>query len=124
MYSIRMIPFLTSSPIRRIAPRNDEMFSGVDVIQSASEEPLQFCPYCGLDVRRIISAASFKLAGELPQYDKAGRKGFTTFRRAEKGVWERIDGPGPDYMVGTKEDIAAVEAEKAPKKKVIDLDNG
>lgn len=94
----------------------------VDVIQSASEEPIQFCPYCGLDVRRIISNVTFKFAGELAQYDKNGKKGFTTFRKAEKGVWERIDGPGPDFMVGTKEDMAAIEAEKAPKKKVVDLD--
>lgn len=93
----------------------------IDAIQSAAEEPLQFCPYCGLEVRRIISKATFKLAGELPQMDKAGRKGFTTFRRAEKGVWERVDGVGPDYVVGTKEDMERVEADKKPKK-VLDLD--
>ena len=36
MYSIRMMPFLTSRPISRIAPMNDETFSGVPVIQSAN----------------------------------------------------------------------------------------
>lgn len=92
----------------------------VDVIQDVAEQALQYCPYCGLEVRRVISQVSFKLAGELPQMDKAGRKGFTTFRRAEKGVWERIDGVGPDVIVGSKEDIAAVEAEKK-KPKVVDL---
>ena len=36
MYSIRMIPFFTSRPISRIAPMNDETFSGVPVIQRAN----------------------------------------------------------------------------------------
>ncbi|HSH93486.1 MAG TPA: hypothetical protein VK968_05025, partial [Roseimicrobium sp.] len=54
--------------------------------------------------------------------DKASRKGFTTFRRSEAGVWEKTAGEGPDMLVGSKEDVAAVEAEKAAKEKVIDLD--
>ena len=36
MYSIRMMPFFTSSPISRIAPMNDETFSGVPVIHRAN----------------------------------------------------------------------------------------
>ena len=36
MYSIRMMPFLTSRPISRIAPMNDETFSGVRVIHRAN----------------------------------------------------------------------------------------
>lgn len=93
----------------------------VAAIQGVNEDPLKFCPHCGMEVRRVISRATFKLAGEAPALDKAGKKGFTTFRRAEKGVWERVDGVGPDYISGTKEDIAAVEAEKSPKR-VVDLD--
>jgi hypothetical protein len=53
--------------------------------------------------------------------DRAGRRGFTTYRRAEKGLWERVDGVGPDAIAGTKEDMAAVEAEKCVPKR-IDLD--
>ena len=36
MYSIRMMPFFTSRPISRMAPMNDETFSGVPVIQRAN----------------------------------------------------------------------------------------
>jgi len=93
----------------------------VAVIQGIKEDPLKYCPWCGLDVKRVISRATFKLAGSTPD-DKASRKGFTTFRRAEKGIWEKVSGEGPDVMSGTKEDIEAVDAEKAPKKPVIDLD--
>ena len=35
MYSIRMMPFFTSRPIKRIAPMNEETFSGVPVIHKA-----------------------------------------------------------------------------------------
>jgi len=94
----------------------------VDVIQGVNEETLKHCPWCGLEVRRIVSRATFKIAGAITK-DGAGKKGFTTFRRAEKGIWEKTDGEGPDVLSGTKDDIAAVDAEKAPPKKVIDLDS-
>lgn len=94
----------------------------IDVIQGINEDPLKYCPWCGLEVKRIISRVTFKLSGAIPE-DKTSRKGYTTFRKADKGVWEKISGEGPDILAGTKEDIAAVEAEKAPKKAVLDFDN-
>lgn len=93
----------------------------IDVIQTIHEAPLEFCPWCGLPIRRIVSRAVIKLSGTVPD-DKTSRKGFTTFRRAERGVWEKIAGEGPDLLAGTKEDMEAVDAEKTPPKKVIDLD--
>lgn len=93
----------------------------IEVIQGVNEEALKYCPHCGMDVKRIVSRARFKVAGDLPQMDKAGQKGFTKYKRAEKGVWERVDGVGPDVIAGSKEDIAAVEAEKKPKK-IVELD--
>ena len=111
-------------PVYEYEPKNHDclMCEGrVDVIQGVNEEPLAYCPWCGLDVKRVISRATIKV-GEAPSDDKAGRKGFTTFRRAEKGVWEKIGGEGPEILAGTKEDMDAVEAEKAQPKKVIDFD--
>ncbi len=93
----------------------------VEVIQAVAEAPLQYCPHCGLEVRRIISPVTFRLGDAGPPMDRAGRRGFTTYRRAEKGLWERVDGVGPDAIAGTKEDMAAVEAEKCVPKR-IDLD--
>lgn len=94
-----------------------------EVIQNISDPPLKYCPTCGLEVRRVVSRASFKLStGTNP--DKAAERGFTTFKKVEKGKWERIGGEGPDMIVGSKEDVAAVEAEsKGTKKKVVDLDS-
>lgn len=64
----------------------------VEVLQPIGEEALQFCPYCGLAVRRVVSRASFKLPKDVDP-DKAARKGFSTFRRAGKGTWEKVAGP-------------------------------
>jgi|GEM_PF-201057 putative FmdB family regulatory protein len=111
-------------PVYEYEPKNHDclMCEGkFEVIQGVQDEPLALCPWCGLDVRRVISKAAIKIAGTAPD-DKSARKGFTTFRKAEKGVWEKVGGEGPDVLVGTKEDLAAVDAEKAPSKKVIDLD--
>lgn len=95
----------------------------VDVIQGIHEDTLKFCPWCGLEVRRVISSATFKIARDASA-DRAAKKGLTTFRRAEKGTWEKVAGEGPDVLVGSKEDQAKVEAEKNPAKKVFDLDKG
>ncbi len=93
----------------------------VAVIQALDDLPLKYCPHFGMEVHRVISRVTFKLAGESPPMEAAGKKGFTTYKRAEKGVWERIDGVGPDAIVGSKEDVAAVEAEKK-RPRVVDLD--
>jgi putative FmdB family regulatory protein len=91
-----------------------------EVIQGINDAPLEFCPTCGLEVRRIVSRASFRLNKEHAP-ETAAKKGFTTFKRVEKGKWEKIGGEGPDMIVGSKSDIEAVESESKPKK-VIDLD--
>ena len=67
----------------------------VEVLQGIEEEPLAFCPYCGLEVVRVISRASIKVE-RTPDAEAAAKKGFTTFRRAGKGVWEKVAGPGED----------------------------
>jgi putative FmdB family regulatory protein len=92
----------------------------IEVIQGIDEEALKYCPQCGLEVKRVISRATFKMARPTGA-DRAAAKGLSTFRRAEKGKWEKIAGPGVDMIVGTPEDQAAVDAEKKPAK-VIDLD--
>ncbi len=92
----------------------------VAAIQGIEDEPLQYCPDCGLPVKRVISKVSFQMGRE-SNPDRAAAKGFTTFKKVEKGKWEKVGGEGPDYIVGSQEDIQAIEAEKS-KSKVIDLD--
>jgi putative FmdB family regulatory protein len=64
----------------------------VEVLQAIEDDPLRYCPYCGLEVVRVISRASIQVKkGTDPE--SAAKRGFTTFRRGGKGVWERIAGP-------------------------------
>jgi putative FmdB family regulatory protein len=112
-------------PIYEYEPVDRDCFmcpNRIEVIQDIGAEPYKFCPYCGLDVKKVVSRATFKVGNE-PTADKAAKKGFTTYKRAEKGVWEKAAGEGPDIITGTKEDLEAVEAEKAAKPKILDLND-
>lgn len=91
-----------------------------EVMQGINDDPLKYCPTCGLEVRRVVSRVSFQLGREMNP-EKASAKGFTTFKRVEKGKWEKVGGEGPDMIVGTAEDMKAVEAESKPPRKVVDL---
>jgi putative FmdB family regulatory protein len=92
----------------------------VDVMQGIEEDPLKFCPSCGLEVRRVVSRASFSMR-MAPDATKAGQRGFTTWKKSGPGVWEKLAGPGADIMAGSPEDIQAVKDEAKPTKK-LDLD--
>lgn len=112
-------------PIYEYEPVDRECFicnGRVEFMQNVSEEPLEYCPTCGLEVQRVVSRASIQLRrGTTPE--KAAKRGFTTFKRVEKGKWERISGEGPEMILGKQEDIDAVESESQATKKVYDLDS-
>ena len=88
-------------------------------LQEIGEDPLAYCPTCGLSVRRVVSSVNISLEGKTDG-DKAARRGFTTFKRTGEGQWEKVSGPGVDAIVASDEDKAAVKAEKK-KRKPIDL---
>lgn len=88
----------------------------VAVLQGIHEEPLRYCPSCGLEVRRVVSGANFRLPKNVTP-EKAAERGFTTWRRAEKGKWEKIAGPGVDMIVGSEQDMAQIEKEKKAARK-------
>lgn len=94
----------------------------VSVIQGINDEALSYCPQCGLEVKRVISRATFKISSGLT-HDKAAARGFTTWKKAGSGTWEKVSGPGVDAIVSSDEDKAAIEAEKKQPGKVLDLDD-
>lgn len=71
----------------------------IEVLQGVGEELLTHCPTCGLDIKRVVSRASIAVSKSVDA-DKAAKKGFTTFRRSEAGVYEKIAGEGPAGFVG------------------------
>lgn len=71
----------------------------IEILQGIDEEALKFCPHCGLDVCRVISRASIKVERQVSP-EAAAKKGFSTYRRAGKGTWEKIAGPGEGKATG------------------------
>jgi putative FmdB family regulatory protein len=88
-----------------------------EVLQEINEEPIAHCPGCGLPCHRVVSRASFKLK-RTGDAQKAADKGFTTWRRAKQGEWEKVAGPGVDAIVASEEDRDAIADEKKKKKKL------
>lgn len=93
-------------PIYEYEPDGRECFlceGVVEVMQGVNDAPLQFCPTCGLEVKRIISRASFKVGSGMDA-DKAAEKGFATWKKAGKGVWEKVAGEGGPDVIRKPED--------------------
>lgn len=82
------------------------------IIQGVDDDDLEFCPSCGLEIRRVVSQFGLVKSQNFDA-DKAAKKGFTTWRKTEIGKWEKIGGDGVDMIVGSPEDISAVEEEKS-----------
>lgn len=88
-------------PVYEYEPVDRDCFmcpNRVAAIQSVNDEALKFCPDCGLEVKRVISRASFKVS---KQRDP-GKHGFTVWKRAEKGVWEKAPATELITWSGTK----------------------
>ncbi|MBS1722090.1 MAG: hypothetical protein JSS66_03675 [Armatimonadetes bacterium] len=90
------------------------------VVQGLNEEALQYCPSCGLEVRRVVSQVSVMTTRGF-NAGKAADKGFTTWKRSGEGEWEKVAGPGVDAIVASEADRQAVQEEQRSKK-AVDLD--
>jgi len=68
-----------------------------DQVQKLSEPALTQCPYCTRPVHReICGAALTGMSG--PSADQITRAGFTQYKRAADGVYERKAGEGPEHL--------------------------
>jgi putative FmdB family regulatory protein len=74
---------------------------GFDVLQKLADAPLVSCPACGAPVHRVISAATV-VSGQAHRLSEshAAKNGFTQYRRAGKGVYEKTAGKGPGIIRG------------------------
>jgi putative FmdB family regulatory protein len=72
-----------------------------DVLQKLSDPDLATCPECGAAVHRRVSAPSLAIGGaHLLKESHAAKNGFTQYRRAGGGVYEKTAGKGPKYISG------------------------
>ncbi len=72
-----------------------------DVLQKLSEPALAQCPQCNGPIKRIISAPAVA-AGQshVLKESHIAKHGFTQYRRAGKGVYEKTAGKGPQFISG------------------------
>lgn len=89
------------------------------VFQPLSEDPLDYCPSCGLPVRRVVSQVAI-VKGARFSAAEAAKKGFTTWKKSGEGEWEKLDGPGVDALIASESDKQALAEEKV---KQVDLDS-
>ncbi len=100
-------------PIYEYEPVNHDclMCEGkIEVIQGIEDEPLKFCPHCGLDVRKVISKASIVTSTKVDP-ENAAKRGFSTFRKLEKGKWEKVAGPDQEAAPGSAPKDGILRAE-------------
>lgn len=75
--------------------------NGIEALQRLSDPPLSQCPDCHSSVHRVISAPEI-VSGQAHRSSEShvGKHGFTQYRRAGKGVYEKTVGKGPDFISG------------------------
>ena len=74
---------------------------GFDILQRIHAEPVKLCPECGHKVKKVISAPNVVSGKAHLTTDKAAQKGgFTKYKRAGKGVYEKTAGKGPQFISG------------------------
>lgn len=74
---------------------------GFDALQKLADATLTQCPQCGAPVHRKLSAPSVAIGGaHLVTEKHASKHGFTQYRRAGGGVYEKTAGKGPKYISG------------------------
>lgn len=76
-----------------------------EVLQGMSEEPLTTHPDTGVPVRRLLSAPNTARAldsgrGSLSDA-QLDRLGFTKYKKAGKGTYEKTAGKGPNSIVSS-----------------------
>ena len=74
---------------------------GFDILQRINAEPVKLCPECGNKVKKVISAPNVVSGKAHLTTDTAAEKGgFTKYKRAGNGVYEKTAGKGPKYISG------------------------
>jgi putative FmdB family regulatory protein len=71
---------------------------GFEVMQKISDARLEKCPRCFAQVTRQISVATIAKAGPSLDSDNIAKHGFTQYKRAGQGVYEKTAGKGPDVL--------------------------
>lgn len=72
--------------------------NGFDLLQKLTDPPLAYCPECKQAIRRLISAPNLTKPDVSLERGNLEKHGFTRYQKAEKGVYEKTAGVGPDLL--------------------------
>jgi len=93
-----MMPIYEYAAVDQGCPHCEGHF---DVRQKLSEDALTRCPECGGAVKRVISAPAFAMGNaHTLKESNVEKHGFTQYRRAGNGVYEKTAGKGPKFISG------------------------
>ena len=76
----------------------DHCENGFEHLQKMNDSPLTECPECSISVKRVITAANIASSAPSLSEDNIAKKGFTQYKKLEKGVYEKTAGKGPDII--------------------------
>ena len=68
---------------------------GFESLQKIDALPIETCPACGNPVRRVLSAPNLTRSSPSLDPKNIEKHGFTQYRKAGKGTYEKTAGTGP-----------------------------
>jgi putative FmdB family regulatory protein len=71
---------------------------GFETLQKMADPPLTHCPDCGAPVKRVMSAPTVGSSGRSLSRENLEKHGFTQYRKAGAGEYEKTAGKGPDTI--------------------------
>ena len=71
-----------------------------ELIQRMVDDALTNCPTCGKPIERVVSAPNLNGVGRVqkPSDAQLARSGFTQYKKAGKGHYEKTFGTGPSTL--------------------------
>lgn len=72
--------------------------AGFDLLQKLSDSAISCCPQCQQSVRRIVSAPNLGKTDASLERSNLEKHGFTRYEKAQKGVYEKTAGAGPNIL--------------------------
>jgi len=76
----------------------DFCVDGFEILRKINEPALERCPNCNAPVERKISAPNIGGSGPALDSSNIEKHGFTQYKRAGKGVYEKTAGKGPRIL--------------------------
>jgi putative FmdB family regulatory protein len=71
----------------------------LEIFAKLSDPELTICPQCGAAIRQLISAPTV-ISGQahLQKEEHFSKRGFTQYKKAGGGVYEKTAGDGPQFI--------------------------